>query len=98
MEGRESSGSCALSLLAAGGAGVVGSTGLAFGTSSVKPQDLIDADALARGFFDLPPGTTLGQRLALARLELLRSSLTVDAYVQKTLLQFQLLGDPSYAV
>lgn len=94
----ESSQSCALSLLAAGAAGIVGSTGLAFGTSSVKPQDLIDADALARGFFDLSAGTTLGQRLVLARAQLVRRSMTVDSFVQKTLLQFQLLGDPSYAV
>jgi hypothetical protein len=98
-QGRNTSSSCALSLLAAGAA-VVGSTGLAFGSSTPQPQTLIDADALARGFFDraLQPNATLGSCLQAARLSLQQSAPTLDVYLQKTLLEFQLLGDPSYAI
>jgi hypothetical protein len=98
--GKSTGSSCALSLLAAGAAGVVGSTGLAFGTATVKPQNLVDADAMARGFFNtaIASGQSLGACLLAARNELVRSSVTNDAYVRKTLLSFQLLGDPSYVV
>jgi len=98
-QGRNTSSSCALSLLAAGAA-VVGSTGLAFGSSTPQPQTLIDADALARGFFNqsLQPKATLGSCLQAARLSLRQSAPTLDAYLRKTLLEFQLLGDPSYAI
>jgi hypothetical protein len=97
--GRKSSSCCALSLLAAGAA-VVGSTGLAFGSSTPQPQTLIDADALARGFFDRAPQTnpTLGSRLKAARDSLRESAPIPDAYLQKTLLEFNLLGDPSYEI
>jgi hypothetical protein len=92
--------SCALSLLAAGALGVVGSTGLAFGTATVQPTDLIDADAMARGFFNtaLTGGQSLGSCLLQARQQLLRTSLSTDPFVKKTLLEFQLLGDPSYVI
>jgi hypothetical protein len=98
--GRSTSSSCALSLLAAGAGGIVGSTGLAFGTATAKPQDLIDADAMARGFFNtaLIPGQTLGTCLKAARSQLLQTSSSADVYVRKTLLEFQILGDPSYAI
>ena len=97
--GRKTPSSCALSLLAAGAA-VVGSTGLAFGSSTPQPQTLIDADALARGFFDtgLGTGALLGSRLKAARNSLGQSAPALDAYLQKTLLEFNLLGDPSYAI
>ncbi len=97
--GRSTSSSCALSLLAAGAA-VVGSTGLAFGSATPQVQRLIDADAMARGFFDaaLQPNATLGKCLQAARNSLRQSALTLDPYVRKTLLEFQLLGDPSYEI
>ncbi len=98
--GKATSGSCALSLLAAGAAGVIGSTGLAFGTADVKSQNLIDADLLARNFFNraLTPGSTTGGSLFLARKALQASAPASDAFVKKTLLSFQLLGDPSYVI
>lgn len=93
--------SCALSLLAAGVGAVVGSTGLAFGTATAKPQDLIDADAMARGFFNTAlatsQGQTVGSCLRAARAALALTSSSADAFVKKTLLEFQILGDPSYA-
>jgi Peptidase family C25 len=89
--------SCALSLLAAGALGIVGSTGLAFGTATVQPQNLIDADAMAQGFFNtILTGQSLGACLQAARQLLLSSSSPNDVFVRKTLLEFQLLGDPSY--
>jgi hypothetical protein len=97
--GRKTSSCCALALLAAGAA-VVGSTGLAFGSSTPQPQTLIDADALARGFFDtgLGTGAALGVRLREARNSLRSSAPALDPYLQKTLLEFNLLGDPSYEI
>ncbi len=98
-QGRNTSSSCALSLLAAGAA-VVGSAGLAFGSSTPQTQTLIDADALARGFFDeaLKPNATLGSCLQAARSSLRQSAPSLDMYLKKTLLEFQLLGDPSYEI
>lgn len=98
--GKRTSASNALSLLAAGAAAVVGSTGLAFGTADVKPQDLIDADVLARNFFNmaLTSGSTVGQSLLAARQVLRTTAPLSDAYLTKTLLEFQILGDPSYAL
>lgn len=97
--GKATYASCALSLLAAGAAGVVGSTGLAFGTATVKPLNVIDADALAQGFFNnvLQPNKTIGQCLIAARNQLSQTTPT-DMYVRKTLLEFQLLGDPTYVL
>jgi hypothetical protein len=91
--------SCALSLLAAGAGGVIGATGLAFGTATAKPQNLIDADAMAQGFFNkaIQGGQKLGDCMQAARTQLLSTSSPSDPYVKKTLLEFQLLGDPSYA-
>jgi hypothetical protein len=86
-----------LTLLAQGATAIVGSTGLAFGTAPGAPLNLIDADALTRGFFNAAlSGGTVGHCLAQARSGFLTSSL--DVYQQKTLLQFQLLGDPSLAI
>jgi len=98
-DGKKTSGSCALSLLASGAAAVVGSTGLAFGTATLASQHLIDADALAQAFFTvaIQPGATVGSCLRAAR-EALSQSVSVDPYVAKTLLEFQLLGDPTYVI
>ncbi|MGB9456221.1 MAG: C25 family cysteine peptidase [Bryobacteraceae bacterium] len=100
---RPTSGSCALSALAAGAAAVVGATGLAFGSLPGDPKNLIDADALARGFFQaaLPPNSapTPGGCLRAARASFLASSgASPDSYARKTFLQFQLLGDPTLVV
>ncbi|MGA3079567.1 MAG: hypothetical protein ABSG56_38570 [Bryobacteraceae bacterium] len=98
--GRPTSGSCALSALAAGAA-VVGATGLAFGSLPGDPQNLINADAFAKGFFEaaILPGSTAGGSLRAARTSFLAAcGPTPDSYAKKTLLQFQLLGDPTLAV
>jgi hypothetical protein len=100
-DGRPTDGSCALTLLAQGAAAVVGPTGLAYGTAPGAPLNLIDADALTRGFFNAAlGGGTVGSCLKQARLNFLGSSSTMatDVYQQKTLLQFQLLGDPTLAI
>ena len=96
--GKSRTSSCALSLLAAGAGAIIGSTGLAYGTFTATPQNLIDADAMARAFFNtaLIPGTTVGNCLKAARAALARTSSSADAFVRKTLLSFQILGDPSY--
>ena len=98
--GKQTSSSNALSLLAAGAAAVIGSTGLAFGTAGVKPQNLIDADMLARGFFNtaISAGSTVGASLLIARQMLRTTAPISDVYLNKTLLEFQLLGDPSYVL
>jgi hypothetical protein len=99
--GRRTSGSCALALLAAGAAAVVGSTGLAFGSSQQQPQNLIDADALTRGFFNTMTagGASVGACLKDARTNFAASgSSALDPFQRKTLLQFQLLGDPSLVI
>jgi hypothetical protein len=100
-DGRPTTGSCALTLLARGAAAVVGATGLAYGTAPGAPLNLIDADALTRGFFNTAlGGGTVGSCLKQARLNFLGSSspAAADVYQQKTLLQFQLLGDPTLAI
>jgi hypothetical protein len=100
-DGRPTDGSCALTLLAQGAAAVVGPTGLAYGTAPGPPQNLIDADLLTRGFFNAAlSGGTVGSCLRRARLNFLgtSSSTATDIYQQKTLLQFQLLGDPTLAI
>jgi hypothetical protein len=95
--GRRTTGSCALTLMARGAAAVVGSTGLAFGTAPGGPLDVIDADALTRAFFtQVKIGGTIGDCLKRARSAFAPGRL--DAYQKKTLLQFQLLGDPTLAV
>ncbi len=100
--GRPRAGSCALTILACGGAAVIGSTGLAFGTAPGAPLNLIDADALAKGFFSAAlSGTTdrtIGECLQAARSVFRAASSGLDAYQTKTLLQFQLLGDPTLAI
>jgi hypothetical protein len=88
----------ALSLLAAGAASVVGATGLAYGTADPRGQTLIDADVLARTFFNtiLSSGTSVGQALMAARQALRSTGADGDSFLRKTLLEFQILGDPSY--
>jgi Peptidase family C25 len=97
--GKVRSSSCALSLLAAGAGAIIGSTGLAYGTATVAPQNLIDADAMAGGFFNnaLTAGKSVGDCIKAARRQLSRGTSSTDVFVKKTLLEFQLLGDPSYA-
>ena len=96
--GKATSASNALSLLAAGAAAVVGSTGLAFGTATPQPQTLLDADVLARSFFNaaLTPSVSVGNCLQRARQDLRNTGSASDPYITKTLLEFQLLGDPTY--
>lgn len=97
--GRPISGSCALSALAAGAAGIVGASNLAFGSLPGPSPNLIDADAFARAFFQaaLQPNATLGDCLRAARSSFLASSgPSPDPFAVKTLLQFQLLGDPTF--
>ena len=103
VDGKARSSSCALSLLAAGAGAVVGSAGLAFGTATATPQNLIDADVMARAFFNnaLLTGQvrpTVGRCLAAARSALVQTASSADVFVKKTLLAFQILGDPSYAL
>jgi len=92
--------SCALSLLAAGAKAIIGATGLAYGTATVNATDLIDADAMAKGFFNnaLTPGESVGNCIQAARQLLASTSSATDPFVKKTLLEFQLLGDPSYVL
>lgn len=96
--GKRTSGSNALSLLAAGAASVVGATGLAYGTADPNGQNLIDADVMARTFFNTITGggVSVGQALLAARRALSSTGAAGDAYLRKTLLEFQILGDPSY--
>jgi hypothetical protein len=96
--GKRTSASNALSLLAAGAASVVGSTGLAFGTADPRGQTLIDADVLARTFFNTvsSSGTSVGRAMTAARQALQSTGAGGDSFLRKTLLEFQILGDPSY--
>ena len=92
---RSTSGSCALTLLSCGAAAVVGATGLAFGSATEKPLDLIDADALTQAFFDTAlNGDSIADCLRAARKNFAGN---LDPYQKKTLLQFQILGDPTLA-
>ena len=96
--GKRTSASNALSLLAAGAASVVGATGLAYGTADPRGQTLIDADVLARIFFNTisSSGASVGQALIAARQALRSTGAVGDSFLRKTLLEFQILGDPSY--
>ena len=96
--GKNSSNSCAMRLLDQGVAGMVGATGLAYG-SHISPGMLLEnADQLARSFFNNNVrGESIGQSLVDARKEFLHSNQNPDVFLQKTLLQFTLLGDPSLA-
>jgi hypothetical protein len=98
--GMSTNSSCALSLLAAGAKAVIGATGLAYGTASVNATDLIDADAMAKGFFNnaLVSGQSVGSCMQAARRLLANTASANDAFVKKTLLEFQVLGDPSYVL
>ena len=63
-----------------------------------QPQTLLDADVLARSFFNaaLTPSVSVGSCLQNARRNLLNTGSASDPYIAKTLLEFQLLGDPTY--
>jgi hypothetical protein len=97
--GKNSSNSCAMRLLDQGAAAVVGATGLAFG-SYISPGMLLEnADALAQLFFQNSGGMSSGLALMKARRDfLLNDRISANnVFVQKTLLQFTLLGDPTLA-
>jgi hypothetical protein len=91
--------SCALKLVREGAAAVVGATGLAFG-SHIAPNALLEnADLLAKQFFTHACAGigSVGAALVSARDAYRRDGTTsaANAFKQKTLLQFTLLGDPS---
>jgi hypothetical protein len=96
--GKRTSASNALSLLASGAASVVGATGLAYGTADPRGQTLVDADVMARTFFNtiLSGGISVGNALTTARQALRGTGAGGDSFLQKTLLEFQILGDPSH--
>jgi len=98
--GKNSGNSCALKLLAQGAAGMVGATGLAFG-SYISPGMLLqNADELAKEFFGRSVfGEATGKALVDARTTYLHEGAVPsdNVFKQKTLLQFTLLGDPTLA-
>lgn len=92
--------SIALKFLAQGARAVIGSTRLAYG--SLTPP-LAGADLLARLFWlAVLSGMSIGQSFQWAKLsfanELLNRQGYLDAEDQKTLLTFNLFGDPTLAV
>lgn len=97
--GKDLANSCALKLLHEGAAALVGATGLAFG-SHIAPNALLEnADFLAQQFFAraCAGASTCGAALVGARRDyrdVERTPMT-NAFKQKTLMQFTLLGDPS---
>jgi hypothetical protein len=96
--GRTPQNSCALRLVREGAA-FVGATGLAFGSCIAPNLFLDDADALARSFWsEFTSGVELGEALRRARADYRADSSTpqTNAFKQKTLLQFILLGDPGW--
>ena len=98
ISGRTPANSCALSL-AQQGAAFIGASGLSFGSYIAPRMFLQDADALAASFFaECKRGATIGSALSRARADFLSSAATPpsDPYKQKTLLQFLLLGDPTW--
>jgi hypothetical protein len=97
--GKNPGNSCAMRLLDQGAAAVVGATGLAFG-SYISPGMLLqNADALAQLFFRNSGGMSSGPALMNARRDFLLDDRVSanNIFVQKTLLQFTLLGDPTLA-
>jgi hypothetical protein len=96
IAGRSFANSCALAL-ARQGAAFIGASGLAFGSFLSPRMFLQDADALASSFFsECAAGATVGSALAKARSDYLSGGSPPDAFKQKTLLQFLLLGDPTW--
>lgn len=96
IAGRTPANSCALAL-ARQGAAFIGASGLAFGSFLSPRMFLQDADALASSFFsECATGATVGSALAKARADYLSDGSSTDAFKQKTLLQFLLLGDPTW--
>jgi tetratricopeptide (TPR) repeat protein len=97
LDGRGADASMALSLLAKGARGFVGSTGMAYG--SLEPP-LSGADLLGKNLWlALKQGYTIGEALRRAKIglveELARKQGFLDGEDQKTLLSFTLYGDPS---
>ncbi len=95
--GRSAQDSIALSLLGEGTRGVIGSTGMAYG--SLAPP-LSGADLLGRNLWlGLKRGFTIGEALQRAKLGLVEEMAErqgfLDGEDQKTLLGFVLYGDPS---
>lgn len=96
IAGRTPANSCALTL-ANQGAAFIGASGLAFGSFLSPRMFLQDADELACTFFsECAAGATVGSALTKARADYLSSVSATDAFKQKTLLQFLLLGDPTW--
>ncbi len=98
IAGRTAQDSCALAL-ARQGAAFIGASGLSFGSYLAPRMFLQDADALAASFFnECATGATIGSALAKARANYLSNSTiaVTDVYKRKTLLQFQLFGDPTW--
>lgn len=94
--GRAPENSCALAF-AKQGAAFIGASGLAFGSFLSPRMFLQDADALASTFFsECTAGATIGSALTKARADYLSNASATDAFKQKTLLQFLLLGDPTW--
>lgn len=96
ISGRTPANSCALTL-ATQGAAFIGASGLAFGSFLSPRMFLQDSDELASTFFsECAAGATVGSALAKARADYLLNASSADAFKQKTLLQFLLLGDPTW--
>jgi Peptidase family C25 len=91
--------SCALRLMQQGAAALIAPTGLAFGSYLDATIFLENADYLAASFFrQITSGPVpSGRSLSLARQDYIANEPTpyTNPYKQKTLLQFNLLGDPS---
>jgi hypothetical protein len=84
--------SIANTYLAKGAAGVVASTTIAYGL----PDENANADVICQLFIEqVLKGASLGRALLEARLGYVRQQSVADAYDEKTLAQFLLLGDPS---
>jgi hypothetical protein len=96
-KGKTASTSCALRLLQQGCGAFIGATGLAFG-SHIQPDLLMEnADLLAMSFFQSVSGPSVGDALVRARqaFQAALPTAATNAFCQKTLLQFMLLGDPA---
>jgi hypothetical protein len=95
---RDATSSCALRLLQQGVAAFVAPSGLAFGSYLDSTTLLENSDFLAASFFRrVAQGLPAGSALAQARQDYVANDPTPSSNVfkQKTLLQFNLLGDPS---
>ena len=85
--------SIANTYLAKGAAGVVASTTVSYGLE----DENANADVICQLFIEqVLKGASLGRALLEARLGYVRQQSVADAYDEKTLAQFLLLGDPSH--